>query len=333
MSSLHRIDSLERIAQELKTRDNFVICGHVSPDGDCLGSQLALSCALKALGKQVVCVLAKDEPVPHNLKFLLGVLDMVPAVQLHRESFTFVAVDVPTKKRMGDEASALASQADFTIKIDHHATPENEFDLAYVDPSAAATCILVWDLIKLLDVAYSQSMAACAYTGLMTDTGRFQFQNTNARVFEAAGSMVEAGANPAELATEVYQNRTFPSLYLEMTALQRMVMSEDRTFAATYLTSDDFIRLGAVKADAEPIIDSLRSLTGIRVACVLREQDGKVRGSLRAKDATDVAAIARNFDGGGHKAAAGFTSELSLKETLAKVAELLGVSLLDSCGV
>ncbi len=333
MSNLHDIDSLERIAQELTSRDNFVICGHVSPDGDCLGSQLALLYALKALGKQVVGVLAKDEPIPHNLKFLPGVSDMLPVGQFNKELFTFVAVDVPTKKRMGEEASALAARADFSIKIDHHATPENEFDVAYVDPSAAATCILIWDLIKLLDVTYSQSMATCAYTGLMTDTGRFQFQNTDARVFEAAESMVGAGADPAELATEVYQNRTFPSLYLEMTALQRMVISEDKTFAATCLTSDDFVRFGAVKADAEPIIDSLRSLTGIRVACVLREQDGKVRGSLRAKDSTDVAAIARAFDGGGHKAAAGFTSEMGLRETLAKVSQLLGVSLPDSCEV
>lgn len=305
---------LASIADALRANDDFVICGHVSPDGDCLGSQLGLAAALKALGKRVTCLLAKDEPIDERLVFLPGAADLVPADRFDGAARVFVAVDVPTRERIGDAAAALRDACDLAVTVDHHAVDSVMSDLVYVDPDAASTTMLVWELAELLGVDRSGDVALCCYTGLVTDTGRFQYQNTDAAAMRAASEMVEAGADPAPVSRAIFQNRSLPSVRLEGVAVERMVFGCAGAFALSWLTRQDFEATGAVKADAEPIIDALRSVSGVRVACMLREQGGVVRGSLRAKDETDVAAIAREFGGGGHKAAAGFTLSCSIDE-------------------
>ena len=283
---------LGAIAEALRSRDDFIICGHVSPDGDCLGSQLGLAAALKGLGKRVTCLLAKDEPIDERLGFLPGAAELVPAASFDGIARTFVAVDVPTRERIGEAAAALLEGCDLTVTVDHHAVDSTMTDLVYVDPDAASTTMLVWELAGLLGAERAGDVAQCCYTGLVTDTGRFQYQNTDAAAMRAASEMVEAGG----------------------------------AYALSWLSCDDFEATGAVKADAEPIIDALRSVAGVRVACMLREQGDVVRGSLRAKDDTDVAAVARSFGGGGHVAAAGFTLSCTLDEARRLVDEALAAT-------
>lgn len=289
--------------------ERIVVCGHVNPDGDCLGSQLALAHAFRALERDVTCLLVKDEPVGAGLDFLPGVADMVPACAYAGTPDVFVAVDVPTPERLGNDARRLHAAASFTVTIDHHAVHERMSDLSYTDPDAASTTMLVWEVAKRLlgQGNVAPVVATCAYAGVVTDTGRFQFQNADAACFAAAAEMVAAGANPAEVARAVYQSRALASIQLEGRAVERMRLMDGGRVALSWVTRADFAELGASKADAEPIIDVLRSVGSVRVACMLREQEGEVRGSLRAKDDTDVAAVAREFGGGGHKAAAGFT--------------------------
>lgn len=313
---------LERIAAELQKGNDFVICGHVSPDGDCLGSQLALACALRSLGKRVRCVFATDGVYDRGLAFLPGMEEIVPACSYDGPLDTFVAVDVPTTERMGD-AARLHEEARLTVTIDHHAAPATVSDLNYVDPDAAATAEIVWKLVRLMGVSPTPELATCAYTGLVTDTGRFQYQNTSAAALAAAAEMVKAGADAARIARQVYQNRTLASVLLEARAIKRMRLRCDGKVALSWLSLGDFIECNANKNDAEPLIDVLRSLSGVRVACMLREQEDAVRGSFRAKDETDVAALARTFGGGGHKAAAGFTVEGSLAHAVQLVEGLL----------
>lgn len=316
--------TLPKIAEALKARDNFVICGHVSPDGDCLGSALGLAWALRQLGKQVTCVLARDEEPPSDLRFLPGADALVAAVRYEGPCDCFIAVDVPTVERLGDGA-ALQSEAALTVTIDHHAVPQAMSDLSYTDPDSASTTLLVWELAKCLQTAGDRLVATCCYTGLMTDTGRFQHGNTDAAAFKGAWEMVSAGANPGDVARDFYQNRTLASVELEERTVAHMSLRADGEAALSWLSLADFTECDAVKADAEPMIDLLRSLRGVRVACMLREQDGEVRGSFRAKDDTDVAAIAGEFGGGGHRAAAGFTIHDSLKGAVARVAARLGI--------
>lgn len=316
--------TLEEIARQLLAHDNYVIGGHVSPDGDCLGSQLALAWALRACGKQVACVRARTDAIDGTLDFLPGAEDIAPAAEYDGPCDSFVAVDVPTPERLGD-AAALQARASFTVTVDHHAVPEAMSQLSYTDPDAASTTMMVWELVKLLGVEPHKVIATCAYTGLMTDTGRFQFQNADKDAFAAAAEMVAAGAEPSAIARQFYQNRSLASIRLESAAIDHLCFSADGRAALSWLSLADFERCGAVKADAEPLIDVLRSIAGVEVACILREQAGEVRGSLRAKDDTDVAAIAREFGGGGHTAAAGFTLHGAFPQAVARVAERLGI--------
>lgn len=308
--------TVAEIAEKLRACDNIVIGGHVNPDGDCLGSQLALWHALKALDKRAVCVAADNKKLPLSEEALPGRGAVIAADAYDGACDAFVAVDVPTPERMGEAPAALHKQAGVTFTVDHHAVPERMSDFSYTDPQAASTTMLVWQLIGHLGVQPSAAMATCAYAGLMTDTGRFQYQNTDAAALEAAAELVRAGASPSAIARAAYQNRTLASVKLENVAVSRMTLGCGGVYALTYITKEDYAACNAEKADGEMIIDTLRSLAGVRVACVLREQDESVRGSLRAKDDTDVAALARRFNGGGHRAAAGLTLELPLEQAV-----------------
>ena len=317
--------TLAAIACALRERDHFVICGHVSPDGDCLGSQLALAAALRQAGKQCACVLARDEEPPRDLAFLPGFDGLVPAARYEGPCEVFVAVDVPTTERVGD-AARLQAAADLTVTVDHHAVPEALSALSYTDPDVASTTMLVWELAAVLGAERDRIVATCCYTGLMTDTGRFQYQNADAAAFAAAAEMVAAGAEPAVISRRIYQSRSLASILLEGRNVNHMALSADGAAALSWLSQADFEACGACKADAEPMVDVLRAIDGVEVACMLREQpDGEIRGSLRAKGDADVAAIARAFGGGGHTAAAGFTFAGALVQAVDALAERLGI--------
>lgn len=299
--------TLEQMAKRFKQFETFAICGHVSPDGDCLGSQLALAHALRSLGKKVTCLLAKSDPIEHNLLFLPGVEEMVVGSDFNETVDAFIAVDVPTTKRL-ESAAVAQARAGVRFTIDHHEVDSCMSEYNYVDPDAPSASMLIWEVVKHLGVENNEEVALCALCGLMTDTGRFSYQNTTAEAFSAAAEMVKAGASPSLITKEFFQNRSLASLRLEQIMLERMDLKASGVFAFSYLKYCDFEQNNAIKADAEVLIDILRDIAGVRVALILREQeDGSVRGSLRAKDDTDVARIARMYDGGGHRAAAGFT--------------------------
>lgn len=314
--------TLEEIAAKLQAYNTFVICGHVSPDGDCLGSQLALASALRQLGKEVTCVLAKNEPIEANLRFLPGAQELVYAGDFVGEIDVFVGVDVPVRERIG-AAQALCDQAQVRFTIDHHAVDSTMADYVYVDPEAASTTVLIWQLCEALPVVRKGDITTCCYTGLVTDTGCFQYQNANEQAFATALALVCEGANPASICREIFQNRSRASLALEALTIDRMLIENNGMSALSWLTLEDFEQTGAQKADAEPLINTLRSVAGVRVACMLRQQSDGIRGSLRAKDDTDVASIARKLGGGGHKAAAGFSLDCSLDEAISLLQKLL----------
>ncbi len=312
--------TLEELASKLATCDDIVICGHVSPDGDCLGSQLGLMYALRLLGKHANVVLVKDEPIESNLALALpGVDELVFAGDYSGQCKTFVGVDVPTRERIGQAACALLDKAETSFTIDHHAVETTMCEHVYVDPQSASASLLIWELAGYLGVKREGNIATCCYTGLVTDTGRFQFQNTDERSFRLAAEMYACGAKPADVSQKIFQNRTLASVLLEGIAISNMTFDQASGVAITHLSLEEFERVGAVKSDAEPIVNVLRSISGVRAACVLREQEDCIRGSLRAKDSTDVSAIARKFGGGGHVAAAGFTLYCSLDEAIAQV--------------
>ncbi len=327
--------TLNEIAHALRAHEQFCLCGHVSPDGDCIGSQLGLASMLRAAGKQVVCLLARDDEIDRNIAFLPGADELMPAGAYEGSCEVFVALDVSVRDRLGD-AAAIHGQASLSVTVDHHAADELISDLSYIDPGIASTTMLVWELAKqfLAEKFHSASclkdLATCCYLGLMTDTGRFQFQNVDASSFSLASEMVAAGAEAADIAQRFYQNRNLASVRLEGAVLSRMVMPADGAIAISWVTLDDMKTFDAVKADVDPLVDSLRSIRGVRVACMLRENDDEVRVSLRSKDDTDVSVLARDLGGGGHKAAAGCSVALSIKDAVAYMSARLQELLADA---
>ena len=181
----------------------------------------------------------------------------------------------------------------------------------------------MWQLIGELGVDRSGDVALCAFTGLVTDTGRFQYQNANPFAFRCAAEMLECGADLEMVCTQIFQRRSIASLQLENRAVARMELLLDGALAVTYVTLDDFASVGATKTDADNIVNTLRSIDGVRVACTLRETEENVRGSLRSKDGTDIAAFAFEHGGGGHKAAAGMTLDGAVADAFDQVKEEL----------
>lgn len=318
--------TLEEIAQLLREKQTFAICGHINPDGDCMGSELALGQALETLGKSVAFLLAKDEPLDQSILSLPGSEKCIPACCYQEDADVFIAVDVPTRERIG-LAQEVADRAGVRVTLDHHAVEVVMSEYNYVDPDSPSTTMIVWELIELLQ-AENPASAQCALCGLITDTGKFSYQNTTAQAFEYAARMVAAGAHPAAINRSFFQNRSLASLRLEERMLAQMQFDCYGQFSFAALSNADFEECQARKPDAEVLIDVLRDIAGVRVALILREApDGAIRGSLRAKDDSDVAQVARFFGGGGHRAAAGFSFEGSLDEALeavcSKVKELI----------
>ena len=308
----------------LKGAQTIAVCGHVNPDGDSLGSALALTLALRSCCYDVTPLLATRE-CPGLYDFLEGYSWFTPACDYHEDPDVFIMVDVPSLPRTGDGAHVF-DRAKKTLVIDHHQGDGSFADVAYVDPTAAAAGMLVWDFIEQLGVAHTPEIATCCYTALVTDTGRFQFQNTDAPALEAAAKMACAGANPSEISRYVYQRRSLAAIQLNALVMRRMETLFDGKVVMSWVCEADFNNLGATKDDGDSLIDQIRQLDGIEVAVMLREQGPIVRGSIRSKTDRDVSAIAAKIGGGGHKAAAGFTVKGGLDEARRVITKLLGES-------
>lgn len=315
-----KIVKLLDIASIIKKYDNFVICGHINPDADCVGSQIALSLALDKLKKESICLLANEDKVDKNLNFLKKTKNFINAKlflksdifsDFKKQGFCFVSVDVQSNYRIANSANEIKKNAIFSFTIDHHQQEEACSNFVYVDPSAASNSLLIWDFCKLLNIEIDEDIACACYTGLCGDTNGFTNTNTDYRSFKAATEMSKYGINAGYVAKNLFQTRSLVSLNLEKIILDRLYVDKKNAFALSYLTDQDFKTYNAKKQDADYMIDLLRSLDCADFVCVLRQQqaDEKIHGSLRSKTNVDVSKIACQYLGGGHKAAAGFTMD------------------------
>lgn len=296
-----------RAAVALRRAGSVVVCGHVRPDGDAIGSVLGMTLALRAAGIPAVPTLADAKPAPSTYSFMPGHSLYVQVDDLEAPE-VFVALDTPVPERLGI-ARPLMEAAGTTVLFDHHPDAVSYADHCVCDFRAAATAELVWNFLETLDVKPTREIAFPLYVALMTDTGRFSYDNTSAEAFKTAAKMLEAGVDPAEASRLVYQERSRASLDLEARALARLMVENGGRVAWTYLTDEDFAETGALPEEGEHLPDAVRVLGGIDVALLLRQRGTEVRGNLRAKTGADVSAVARALGGGGHHAAAGFTIE------------------------
>ena len=308
---------LQAIAQALREHDRFLVVTHENPDGDALGSLLATTLALRQLGKDVEMLLMGEGPLPREYHFMRldGLLREPPA---DTESRVLVAVDCAKADRIGPDESPL-ERATLVLDIDHHHDNTRFGDVNLIVASASSTGELLRDVFAELDVELTPDIAEALYVALVTDTGRFQYSNTTPKSLRLAAELVDAGADVHAVFQEVYESVEFAKLKLLARALERAKVLEGGRIIVSYLLRTDFADVGAAEPYSEGIIDYLRAVEGAELAVLIREpprESGPTRRvSLRASvDELDVSTIARIFEGGGHRQAAGFSSDKSVDE-------------------
>lgn len=309
---------IDAVAEALRAHDRFLVTSHENPDGDALGSLLATHLALTQLGKDSVMVMEGRAPLPGEYHFLelesRGLLRTRP--EDHGER-ALVCVDCAQANRVFDE-SLLAGKS-LVLNIDHHHDNTRFGDVNLVGANASSTGEVLGDVFHSLGVAFTPEIAEALYVAVVTDTGRFQYSNTTPKALRLAADLVEAGADVHKVFQGVYETIQFAKLKLLARALERATVYEGGDVVVSFLVRGDFAEVGAAEPYSEGIIDSLRAVEGAKVAALIREppRDGSpVRKiSLRTSvDEIDVSAIARKSEGGGHRQAAGFASDLSVAE-------------------
>ncbi len=312
-------DDMQAVVAALRENDRFVVTSHEAPDGDALGSLLATGLALRQLGKDAVMFLGGPAPLPGEYRFLelqqRGLQRERPADFAER---VLVAVDCASASRVGAEPG-LVDAAPFTINIDHHHDNPRFGDVNLIVEDASSTGEVLADVFRESGVELTPEIAEALYIALVTDTGRFQYANTTPKTLRLAADLVEAGADVHRVFQGVYENVQFAKLKLLARALDRARVLEGGKIVVSHLLRDDFEAVGATEPYSEGIIDFLRSAEGALVSALIREppRDGGPtrKVSLRSSvDEVDVSAIARKSGGGGHREAAGFSSDLSIDE-------------------
>ncbi len=310
-----------RVAVELRKAASVVVCSHVKPDGDAIASVLALTLALREMGIPTMPTLADEGDPPSTYGFLPGFGLFVSASDLETPDI-FVALDTPNLDRLG-VAGPLATDCRTLIVLDHHPDNTGFGTVNVTDDSAAATGVMVWRLLRPLEHHPSPEVALCCWVGLMTDTGRFAYSNTTSDALHDAAEMLEAGAAPAEAHRMVYENRTLAALTLEARVLGRITLANRSRVAYAWVEEHDYSETGARAEETEHLVDAIRSVGDLDIAMLLRVYADHVRVNLRAKTGFDVGAVARRWEGGGHRAAAGFTYPGDLETLLGELLPLL----------
>jgi phosphoesterase RecJ-like protein len=312
---------LKAIADALRQHDRFLVVTHENPDGDALGSLLAVEIALRQLGKDPVMYLPGRTPLPSEYGFMP--LDhLVREAPDDAERRVLFAVDCAKEERIGDEAAV--SRASLVLNVDHHHDNTRFGDLNLIVADASSTGEVLRDVFAELDVELTPELAEPLYIALVTDTGRFQYANTTPKALRLAAELVEAGADIHEVFQQVYESVEFAKLKLLARALGRAEVLEGGRIVVSHLVRTDFAEVGASEPYSEGIIDYLRAVEGAELAVLIREQLNEdapaYKGSLRSSiDELDVSAIARRFGGGGHRQAAGFSTDLPLGEIVEQI--------------
>ena len=308
---------LEAIAEALRGHDRYLVVTHENPDGDALGSMLATTLALRQIGKDAEMYLAGGAPLPQEYAFMQldGLLRELPDDATER---VLVAVDCAKAERIGPDPAPV-ERAPLVLNIDHHHDNTRFGGVNLVVPDASSTGEVLRDVFRELGVELTPDLAEPLYIALVTDTGRFQYSNTTAKTHYLAGDLLNAGADAHSVFQQVYESVEFAKFKLLARALEHARALEGGRIVVSHLLLSDFTEVGAPESYSEGIIDYLRAVEGCELAALIREpprDDVPARRvSLRASvDELDVSVIARQFGGGGHRQAAGFSSDASIED-------------------
>ncbi|HEV7872219.1 MAG TPA: DHH family phosphoesterase [Modestobacter sp.] len=311
--------AVDVLAEAAAVGATVVLSGHVQPDADALGSTLALADGLRRRGARVVATFPEPFTLPASLGWLPGADQLVPPDAVPAEVDVFVSLDAASTGRLGGLA-ALLETAGRSVVVDHHASNPGFGDVRLVDPQAAATVVLVAGLLDGLGVELDQTLATCLYAGLAADTGSFRFGNTAPGTHELAARLLRTGIDHAAISQRLFDTAPFGWLGLLSAVTGRAVLEPDVGAGVvwTWSTAGEAREHGLAPDQLEALVDVVRATAEADVACVLKGQDdGSWVVSMRSRGATDLARVAMALGGGGHRAAAGYSSRLDLDGTIA----------------
>ena len=317
-------DAIDRAAEAISSATEVALACHVNPDADAAGSMLGLALHLAAARKRVACSWG-NEPfiLPRWMSVLAGTELVVEPAKFPRDPELMVALDTASLDRLGMLAGN-ANRAAQLIVVDHHATNPGFGSISVLDPTASSTAELVFRLVQRIGGDLSAETAACLYAGIVTDTGRFQYEATTPQTLQVAAELRRHRFDHARMAQVLFEDNAFPYLRFMAIALQRLQLEPRASLVWTYVTQADIREAGVEMGDTDDLIDIVRTAREADVACVVKQQrDGRFKVSLRSKGKTDVGAAAGRFGGGGHRLAAGYTSAVGLEETVRTLAEAL----------
>ena len=321
---------MDRIIEHLKTSRRVLVVSHAHPDGDALGSLIAMGLSLEAMNKTVT--IYNESPIPAVYRFLPSIDRVVQQLPSTRAYDTAVVLDCGDLNRIGSSASRI-STIPMIINIDHHMTNTGFGHEQYIDTSACATAEILYRLFNRMEIPFSKDIATLIYTGILTDTGSFRFSNTNQAAFTICEKMVDFGVDPYTIAKHVYGTYSLGRIKLLNLALDSIEISENGLLSMMTLTRDMFVETGTHPEDVDGMINYAKRIQTVKVAVLIQQdlngsghsiQPGLLHVSLRSDGSVDVAQIASDFGGGGHLSAAGFSVESTipgLKSRLVALAE------------
>ena len=301
-------------------KDNFtslpiLITGHVNPDGDAIGSALALKLLLDSMNIDSTVSFDITGDLPSNLNHLPYDLITTPQVDSFETVFVF---DCGNSSRLGD-LEKLVLNSSKVVVVDHHIDPTFG-DIQIIDPKAASTTQVLYRIFKEEELPISKEIADCLMTGLITDTGRFQYSNTNAEVFAIASDLKDRGSQLSLISENIYGSIELNALKLQSEIINRLILDTDLKFIYSIVYQEDYEKFNTTPAETDSLIDVVRLAKESEIALLLKEQnDGSFKGSLRSRTEFNVQQLASFFNGGGHKAASGFSSDLTVDDIILNI--------------
>jgi bifunctional oligoribonuclease and PAP phosphatase NrnA len=317
------------LVELVQLHQRFLLTTHVRPDPDGLGSQLALADVLDGMGKEVHLVIASKFPPKYSfLDSERRIQRFVPPGDAYRNVDVMIVLDTGTWNQLGDFGPFFKAAAAKKVVIDHHLSQDDLGALRLVDTGAEATGRLVWEAAQALGRPLSTRAATALYAALATDTGWFRHKNTTAETQLLAAELTRAGADPPLLFDQIYEQNTLARQHLYGLMLTRLRVAEQGRIAYTEIRKTDYAETGATPQDTEDMVGSTRGIIGVEVGLLFLEQpDGGVKISFRSRAQVDVARLAEQFGGGGHRLAAGATLPTSLPEAQRRVLDAVRLAL------
>lgn len=325
--------ALDQAARVLAEAEEAVLVCHVNPDPDAMGSMLGLARFLASRGTNVVASSPNGlDDLPRWVEALPGREYLVAPGDVPKEPALVVTLDAADVARL-DGLAHLVKRAGTVIVIDHHRTNKGFGTIDLIDPDASATAEIVFRLIDRIGGGFGPDVAACLYAGLVTDTGRFQFEATTPKVLRIAAILREQAFDQAGLSQALYEDNSLDYLRLLGRLLERLTHVPEADLVWTYVTRRDLDDAGVPIQETDDLIDLVRTAREADVAAVIKEQfGGGFKVSMRSRGRTDVAAVAGKFGGGGHRLAAGYSSKGSVEETAGALVEALSSPRKDRAG-